>query len=50
MARCGRAGQEAVEIATTPETLHYVRDILSDVGYAPVVTGEPDEISGSIRA
>ena len=33
-----------------PHTLRYVRDTLSDAGYAPVVTGEPDEISRIIRA
>ncbi len=33
-----------------PHTLRYVRDILSDAGYAPVATGNPDEIRGIIRA
>ena len=33
-----------------PRTLRYVRDTLSDAGYAPVATGEPGEIAGIIRA
>ena len=33
-----------------PQTLRYVRDTLSDAGYAPVVTGEPGEIPRIIRA
>ena len=33
-----------------PETLRYVRDTLSDAGYAPLVTGDPDELSAIIRA
>ena len=27
-----------------PETLRYVRDVLSNAGYSPVVTGDPDEV------
>ena len=33
-----------------PHTLRYVRDVLSDAGYAPVATGNPDEIPAIIRA
>ena len=33
-----------------PHTLRYVRDILSDAGYAPLATGEPGEVPGIIRA
>ena len=33
-----------------PHTLRYVRDILSDAGYAPVATGEPGEVPRIIRA
>ena len=33
-----------------PHTLRYVRDILSDAGYAPLVTGDPDGLAGVIRA
>ncbi len=33
-----------------PETLRYVRAVLSDAGYAPVVTGDPDGLSRVIRS
>ncbi len=33
-----------------PQTLRYVRNVLSDAGYAPLVTGDPDGLSGVIRA
>ena len=33
-----------------PLTLRYVRDVLSDAGYAPLVTGDPDGLPGVIRA
>ena len=33
-----------------PQTLRYVRDVLSQAGYAPLVTGDPDELSSVIRA
>ena len=33
-----------------PLTLRYVRDVLSDAGYAPLVTGDPGGLAGVIRA
>ena len=33
-----------------PQTLRYVREVLSDAGYAPLVTGDPDALAGLIRA
>ena len=33
-----------------PETLRHVRNALSDARYAPIVTGDPDDLSGLIRA
>ena len=33
-----------------PQTLRYVRNVLSDAGYAPLVTGDPDGLPGVIRA
>ena len=33
-----------------PHTLLLVRDILSRAGYAPVVTGDPDELSSLVRS
>ena len=28
-----------------PQTLRYIRDALSKVGYAPIVTGDPEEVT-----
>ena len=33
-----------------PQTLRYVRDALVAAGYAPLVTGDPEELSGLIKA
>ncbi|WP_420635100.1 response regulator transcription factor [Candidatus Palauibacter sp.] len=33
-----------------PQTLRYVRDVLSRAGYAPIVAGDPNELSIIIRA
>ena len=33
-----------------PQTLRYVRDILAQAGYAPLVTGDPDGLPSVIRA
>ena len=33
-----------------PRTLRFVRDTLSDAGYAPLVTGATDDLAGLIRA
>ena len=33
-----------------PQTLRYVRDVLSEAGYAPLVTGDPDGLPSVIRA
>ena len=33
-----------------PRMLRFVRDTLSDAGYAPLVTGAPDDLAGLIRA
>ena len=33
-----------------PQTLRYVRDALAGAGYAPLVTGDPGELSNLIRA
>ena len=33
-----------------PRTLRFVRDTLTDAGYAPLVTGAPDDLAGLIRA
>ena len=44
---------EAVPILVVdddPETLRHVRDTLAEAGYAPLVTGDPQELSRLIRA
>ena len=33
-----------------PQTLRYVRDALTDAGYSPLVTGDPQEVSGLIKS
>ena len=47
-ARRARDGEERTSILVVdddPLTLHYVRDALTTAGYAPVVTGDPQEVS-----
>ena len=47
-ARTRRAERELTRILAVdddPQTLRYVRDALTKAGYAPVVTGDPEEVS-----
>ena len=46
----GREKTRILVVDDDPQTLRYVRDVLSDVGYAPLVTGDPDGLGGVIRA
>ena len=40
-----RTGHERILVVDDdPETLRYVREVLTNAGYAPVVTGDPDEV------
>ena len=40
-----RTGHERILVVDDdPETLRYVREVLSNAGYAPVVTGDPDDV------
>ncbi|MCY3705533.1 MAG: response regulator [Gammaproteobacteria bacterium] len=49
--RAGRRDRGRILVVDDdPHTLRYVRDILSDAGYAPIATGSPDEIPTLIRA
>ena len=51
-ARRPRAGHERTSILVVdddPLTLHYVRDALTAAGYAPSVTGDPQELPRLIR-
>ena len=52
-ARTPRAGREATRVLVVeddPQALRYVRDALAAAGYAPIVTGEPGEVAGLLRA
>ena len=42
--REGRARVPVLVVDDDPETLRHVRDALSTAGYAPVLTGEPEEV------
>ena len=50
--RRARAGQEETRILVIdddPEMLRYARQALGEAGYAPVVTGDPEEVADLIR-
>ncbi len=46
----GRRKTPILVVDDDPETLRYVRAVLSDAGYAPVVTGDPEGLSRVIRS
>ena len=48
--REGRDPPPVLVVDDDPETLRYVRDTLAAEGYAPLVTGDPQEVTGLIRA
>ena len=48
--RDGREQTRILVVDDDPQTLRYVRDVLSDAGYAPLVTGDPDGLSDIIHA
>ena len=51
-ARPPQKGQELTRILVVdddPQTLRYVRDVLTEAGYAPVVTGDPEELPNLVR-
>ena len=52
-ARRERAEKERTRILTVdddPQTLRYVRDALAGAGYAPIVTGDPQEAASLVEA
>ena len=50
LARHGRKETPILVLDDDPETLRYARSVLSDAGYAPVVTGDPAGLSRLIRS
>ncbi|MDD9993732.1 MAG: response regulator [Rhodospirillales bacterium] len=46
----GREPIPVLVVDDDPEMLRYIRDTLFGAGYAPVVTGEPEEVATLIRA
>ncbi len=47
--RVGRERTLILVVDDDPHTLHYVRDALTAAGYAPLVTGDPHEVSQMIK-
>ena len=47
--REGRAEARILVVDDDPQTLRYVRDALAEAGYAPLVTGNPREVSRLVR-
>ena len=45
----GKEQTHILVVDDDPQTLRYVRDALTDGGYAPVVTGDPEELPGLVR-
>ena len=46
----GRQPTRILVVDDDPQTLRYVRDALAVAGYAPLVTGDPEELSRLIKA
>ena len=46
----GRKKTPILVVDDDPETLRYVRAVLSDSGYAPIVTADPEELSRILRS
>ena len=47
--REGRERTSVLVVDDDPQTLHYARDALAAAGYAPVVTGDPQDLAGLVR-
>ena len=45
----GQAGTRILVVDDDPQMLRYVRDALTEAGYAVVVTGDPEEVAGLVR-
>ena len=49
-ARSGREPTRILVLDDDPQMLRYVRDALTEAGYAPVVTGDAEELADLVRA
>ncbi len=49
LAVAGRGQTRILVVDDDPQMLRYVRDALTESGYAPVVTGDPEEVAGLVR-
>ena len=47
-ARPGRESTRILVVDDDPQMLRYLRDALTGAGYAPVVTGDPEEVAGLV--
>ena len=45
-----RERERILVVDDDPQTLRYVRDALTNAGYAPVVTGDPEEVLSQVEA
>ena len=48
--RAGVQGTRVLVVDDDPQTLQYVRKILAEAGYSPLVTGDPEEVPRLIEA
>ena len=48
--RSERERERILAVDDDPQTLRYVRDALTNAGYAPIVTGDPQEATSLVRA
>ncbi len=48
-ARAAKSPMRVLAVDDDPQTLRYVRDALTRAGYAPIVTGDPDEVPSLMK-
>ena len=48
--RSDRERERVLAVDDDPQTLRYVRDALTNAGYAPIVTGDPQKATSLVRA
>ena len=47
--RESREGRHILVVDDDPQTLRYIRDVLAEAGYSPLLTGDPEEMSRLIK-